>query len=710
MSDEISYLDFEMTVEKAGKDKYLIRAESADQTAEVSFTNPFNEDKRAIINATLTKAALRRTAKTRGSSAPEVQQMKKFGAVLFEHAIRGPVRDFYDKCQSQADNDRKGIRWRLALDRSVDDLPWEFLCLRDQFLALNPRSPIVRYIKPDTWIAPLASEHPLRLLVVIASPGDEVPLDTDAEKERITAALKPLTDKGQVRVSYIEGPNTWEQLINKLLRNDTHILHFIGHGAFDQKNSNGVLVMEDIDGKAMRIDSERLSVLVQGKSRLRLIVLNSCLGTMGDEVQPFSSVAAGMVRSGIPAVIAMQFEISDEAARDIAETFYTSLALNMPVDAALTEARRKIYLTYENSLEWATPILYMQVPDGQLFQFTIKETTLPPDMPPPTIRGAMPAVAMLVRTDTRAEIPLNLELIKLGRGSDNDVNLPDLTISRKHAILTRTGSTYMIQDIAGSSGTRVNGLQVTARRLKTNDVVRLGTVEFKFVSLMAAPARAETTQAPRSNETPATPPAGADSETLVRAPAIQPTPQPSGGGLRSWYEKANKWFASPVPVAHRSPQAPVSQPAQPSAPNPVSQPAERPLTSDFESRLYEIGKLDAKEMAEAVRQYFYNNGYESQMIQQNDTWIVQGRKVGLLNWIKMSQAGTVIIDPIGNNVRLLIGGGGWLERGAAWASSLYLKPEWVNNALGVAQQKQLLDSLWQMSESFVTSHGGKRIE
>ena len=118
------------------------------------------------------------------------------------------------------------------------------------------------------------------------------------------------------------------------------------------------------------------------------MVLNSCLGTEGDEAQPFSSMAAGLVRSGIPAVIAMQFEISDRAAREIAQTFYTSIALNLPVDAALTEARRKIFLSDRDSLEWATPILFMQVPDGQLFQFNldaakVKETEPQPNIPGP---------------------------------------------------------------------------------------------------------------------------------------------------------------------------------------------------------------------------------------------------------------------------------------------------------------------------------------
>ncbi len=375
MSDEIKYLDFELTIEKSAKGKYVMRAEFGDKTVEADFVNPFNADKREVINSTLTTAALRRTAKTRALNAPEVAKMKDFGGTLFQNVSAGSVNEFLTRCRDEAAKDRKGVRWRLALDPSLEELPWEFLCYRDRFLALDPRTSIVRYIKPDTWIAPLKAEHPLRLLVVIASPKDEVRLDTDAEKQRILGALKPLVETGQLQISIIEGPDTWERIIDTLMPDQTHILHFIGHGAFDERNQQGVLVMEDSDGNAMRIESERLSVLMQGKARLRLIVLNSCLGSVGESVQPFSSVAAGMVRSGIPAVIAMQFEITDEAAREIAETFYRAIALNRPVDAALTEARRKIYLTDKDSLEWATPILYMQVPDGQLFEFTAAPAT-----------------------------------------------------------------------------------------------------------------------------------------------------------------------------------------------------------------------------------------------------------------------------------------------------------------------------------------------
>ncbi|MGI9165425.1 MAG: hypothetical protein ACR2G5_03405 [Pyrinomonadaceae bacterium] len=134
MGDESDYLDFEISIQKSGTDSYLIRAESGNGQAESVFTIPFNEDKRALIDATLTKVALRSSAKVRSSSAPEVKKMREVGSTLFEQAITGQVREFYYKCQGQADQQGKGIRWRLSLDPSVGDLPWEFLHLQGDFL------------------------------------------------------------------------------------------------------------------------------------------------------------------------------------------------------------------------------------------------------------------------------------------------------------------------------------------------------------------------------------------------------------------------------------------------------------------------------------------------------------------------------------------------------------------------------------------------
>ena len=60
------------------------------------------------------------------------------------------------------------------------------------------------------------------------------------------------------------------------------------------------------------------------------------LRAVGDVVDLADELA---VREGIPAVIAMQFEVSERTAATLSREFYRSLADNYPVDAALAEAR-----------------------------------------------------------------------------------------------------------------------------------------------------------------------------------------------------------------------------------------------------------------------------------------------------------------------------------------------------------------------------------
>ena len=72
------------------------------------------------------------------------------------------------------------------------------------------------------------------------------------------------------------------------------------------------------------------------------------------------------MRQGIPAVIAMQFEISDPAALVFSQSFYQAIADGLPVDVAMVEARRAMFAE-GNEVEWATPVLYLRSPDGRIF-------------------------------------------------------------------------------------------------------------------------------------------------------------------------------------------------------------------------------------------------------------------------------------------------------------------------------------------------------
>ena len=99
-------------------------------------------------------------------------------------------------------------------------------------------------------------------------------------------------------------------------------------------------------------------------------MLNACEGARSDDASdPFAGTAQSLIQQGLPAVVAMQFEITDDAAIIFARELYAAIADGYPLEAALAEARRAI-LHEGNLTEWATPVLYSRAPDGHLFNLT----------------------------------------------------------------------------------------------------------------------------------------------------------------------------------------------------------------------------------------------------------------------------------------------------------------------------------------------------
>jgi formylglycine-generating enzyme len=105
-----------------------------------------------------------------------------------------------------------------------------------------------------------------------------------------------------------------------------------------------------------------------GHRFLRLAVLNCCEGSRVSMKDLFSGVSTALIQQGIPAVAAMQFPISDKAAKKFAGSFYAALTDGYPADAAMAEARKAVF-GMPNDAEWGTPVLYMRSADGLLFRF-----------------------------------------------------------------------------------------------------------------------------------------------------------------------------------------------------------------------------------------------------------------------------------------------------------------------------------------------------
>jgi len=78
----------------------------------------------------------------------------------------------------------------------------------------------------------------------------------------------------------------------------------------------------------------------------------------------FTSTASLLVQQGIPAVLTMPYEMTDEASIELFRALYQALALGTPVDAAVAAARQAISYAVANSVEWGAPALFMGSPVG----------------------------------------------------------------------------------------------------------------------------------------------------------------------------------------------------------------------------------------------------------------------------------------------------------------------------------------------------------
>ncbi len=390
------YGEFRLRIERGTEEgTYRVECSGLGGDGAGGFTLPFTDTE--LENFVLKVGRTRRGV--RKIESPEMQLARKFGGQLFGAVMQGKTGELYRTAWSEARATGQGLRITLSLTDvpELGGIPWEYLYDDPNFLSINAWTPVVRYLDLPKPRRALDVELPLRILGVISNPLDAEPLDVELEKAKLEDALKPLKDANAVTIDWLEEPTLLG--LTKKVRPDTyHILHFIGHGGFDDANGEGALLFEDAAGRGRAVSGDQLAAVLYEKRALRLVLLNSCEGARNAVKDPFSGVAASLVQREVPAVIGMQFEITDRAAVLFASEFYAMLAEGQPIDSAISEARLAIWAD-SNDVEWGTPVLFMRVADGRLFNVTHAAALprpAPQDLPakaPPVIVEKPPVIA-----------------------------------------------------------------------------------------------------------------------------------------------------------------------------------------------------------------------------------------------------------------------------------------------------------------------------
>jgi formylglycine-generating enzyme required for sulfatase activity len=366
----LTYLDFDLEIGPGRGREYpvtVIRSPAGEARETVHF--PYDELALENRLLSLQNALLRSGGQRRQVLSPEDQAVREFGQDLFEALVTGEVRSRYDVSLREAAQQGKGLRFKLRIQPpELAVLPWEFLYdpRESEYVSLSRNTPIVRYLELPRTVQPVSLAPPLRILGMMATPQDLPPLDVEREKQRVESALSDLQARGLIELIWLEG-QTWRDLQRAMQSGPWHIFHFIGHGGFDRVADEGFVALADDDGETQRLSATHLGRLLADHHSLRLVLLNSCEGARGGQHDVFSSTASILARRGIPAVLAMQYEITDRAAIEFARAFYEAIAGGMPVDTAVAEGRKAISLAVANTTEWGTPVLYLRSDDGILF-------------------------------------------------------------------------------------------------------------------------------------------------------------------------------------------------------------------------------------------------------------------------------------------------------------------------------------------------------
>ena len=382
--------EFKLSVTPVGDDEYLVRTEKVapgvplaeqqvhwpiDQWLALS-AELMNDPLLGVMQGKTLQGAgfggrgLSRSGKNSGPN------LVALGQQLHSGLFQGNLRDSWTCAQGIAQHRREVLQLRLGLKgRRLPRLPWEVLHAGDRPLATGTDVVFSRY-QPGTSLFKqtriLPSGGPLKILMVIASPGDRDSLQLQREvihlqQELENRSANPLKNSphSDIQLTILEQPDR-EQLTQALEQGHYQVLHYAGHSNLGSRGGELYLVSSRT-GLTETLSGDDLAGLLVNNG-IQMAVFNSCRGAYGDpsdiaEDSQERNLTEALVKRGIPAVLAMAESIPDEVALTLTRLFYRNLNQGYPVDLSLSRARAGLISAYgSHQLYWALPILY-QHPD-----------------------------------------------------------------------------------------------------------------------------------------------------------------------------------------------------------------------------------------------------------------------------------------------------------------------------------------------------------
>jgi len=290
----------------------------------------------------LTEFAISRLDVDSKDPSERYDRLKAFGGKLYRILFTPEVARVWQQYKVRGDFLALCLRIASEADK-LEALPWETLYDGREFIAAGAMTSLSRLphgIPPSSDSQPVPL--PIRMLAFVSSPldlPDHQRLQSEREQEILFEAVNAPAGQGRLHIDFEDEARL--EILENSLKSVYHILHFTGHGVAPA--AGGGLLLEDAEGKSRRASvGEILQALQKSQSMPRLVVLSGCQTARTLHASGFRDLARELIRAGVPAVVGMQFSISDEAGLLFAEEFYCDLSEGEPIEKALSAARRAL--------------------------------------------------------------------------------------------------------------------------------------------------------------------------------------------------------------------------------------------------------------------------------------------------------------------------------------------------------------------------------
>ncbi|MEH2366426.1 cell division protein HetF [Nostoc sp.] len=393
--------EFHISVTPVGQNDYLVRTEQVAPgvpLAEELVTWPIADWLMAaghLMNDPL-NSVLQGDPFTSGGHESDIARnsvnLVALGQQFYNALFQGTLRDSWITAQGIAQNHQQVLRLRLGLkDTRLARLPWEVMHAGDRPLATGPYVAFSRFQSGISGASPLRSQNMptppeqggVRVLMVIASPSDQVRLDLQKQEAiKLQAELHRQTSRPgegrnrfpEIELTVLDQPGR-EELTQALEQGRYHVLHYSGHSNLGANGGEIYLVSRRTGLTEILTGDDLAGLLVN--NNIQMAVFNSCLGAYTAASNPSGdtgerNLAESLVKRGIRSVLAMSERIPDEVALTLTQLFYRNLNQGYPVDLCVSRVRQGLISAYgSHQMYWALPILYLQPEfDGFLSQET----------------------------------------------------------------------------------------------------------------------------------------------------------------------------------------------------------------------------------------------------------------------------------------------------------------------------------------------------